>query len=244
MPEPRLRHFDAELDDLKNQLLEMGALVASSVHRSILALTEKSEDLAHQVLRDEARVDAMEIQIDDAATRLIATQQPVARDMRLIVVAIKINTELERMGDLAANITERSLATMHLPAVSGELNSDIKELSLIVEHMVLSVLDAFVKQDEEAARNIIASDDSVDRLRTKIGDALIERMQKDPEVIPRALSLMFNSRSLERISDHATNIAEEVIFLVKGIDVRHRYGSYRDAAENGAEASDSATLNG
>ena len=114
-----LRRFDAELEDLKKQLLEMGALVASSVHRSILALTERSEDLAHQVLRDESRVDQMEIQIDDMATRLIATQQPVARDMRLIVVAIKVNTELERMGDLAANITERSLATMHLPRVAG-----------------------------------------------------------------------------------------------------------------------------
>ncbi len=222
------RHFDTELDELKNQLLEMGALVASSVHRSILALTEKSEDLAHQVLRDESRVDQMEIQIDDFATRLIATQQPVARDMRLIVVAIKINTELERMGDLAANITERSLATMHLPRIAGIAFDDIKELASIVEHMVLSVLDAFVKQDEQAARNIMASDDSVDRLRTKIGDQLITAMQRDTEVIPRALNLMFNARSLERISDHATNIAEEVIFLVKGVDVRH-------GANNGSE---------
>ncbi len=221
--QPVLRHFDAELDELKNQLLEMGGLVASSVHRSILALTERSEDLAHQVLRDESRLDQMEIQIDDFATRLIATQQPVARDMRLIVVAIKINTELERMGDLAANITERSLATMHLPRVEGVSYADIQELASIVEHMVLSVLDSFVKQDEELARNIMASDDSVDRLRTKIGDQLIGCMQRDTEVIPRALNLMFNARSLERISDHATNIAEEVIFLVKGVDVRHGY---------------------
>ena len=228
---PAVRHFDAELDDLKNQLLEMGGLVASSVHRSILALTETSEDLAHQVLRDESRVDQMEIQIDDFATRLIATQQPVARDMRLIVVAIKINTELERMGDLAANITERSLATMHQPRIAGISFDDINELASIVEHMVLSVLDAFVKQDEQAARNIMASDASLDRLRTKIRDQLIACMQRDTEVIPRALNLMFNARSLERISDHATNIAEEVIFLVKGVDVRHGV-----AAVDGAEA--------
>ncbi len=228
-----LRRFDAELDDLKHQLLEMGALVASSVHRSILALTEKSEDLAHQVLRDESRVDQFEIQIDDMATRLIATQQPVARDMRLIVVAIKINTELERMGDLAANITERSLATMHQPRIDGNTYHDIRELSSLVEHMVLSVLDSFVKQDEQSARNIMASDDAVDRLRTKIGDELVGKMQEDPEIIPRALNLMFNARSLERISDHATNIAEEVIFLVKGVDVRHRFSAEREVTEAG-----------
>ncbi len=224
------RHFDAELEDLKSQLLEMGSLVASSVHRSILALTEESEDLAHQVLRDEARIDQMEIQIDDFATRLIATQQPVARDMRLIVVAIKINTELERMGDLAAGITERSLATMHQAHI-GDSYADFKELSSIVEHMVLSALDSFVKQDEQAARNILASDDAVDRLRSKIGDALVRTMQSDPASIPRLLNHIFNARSLERISDHATNIAEEVIFLVKGIDVRHRMGVDREIAE-------------
>jgi phosphate transport system protein len=229
----RVRHFDAELEELKGQLLEMGGLVASSVHRSILALTEQSEDLAHQVFRDESRVDQMEIQIDDLATRLIATQQPVARDMRLIVVAIKINTELERMGDLAVNITERSLASMHLPRLDGGLYNDINELASLVEHMVLAVLDAFVKQDAEAARNLMASDDSVDKLRGKIGQELIERMQKDPEIIPRALNIMFNSRSLERIADHATNIAEEVIFMVKGVDVRHRFGAEREL-ENAA----------
>jgi phosphate transport system protein len=225
---PRVRHFDAELEDLKSQLLEMGGLVASSVHRSILALTERSEDLAHQVFRDESRVDQMEIQIDDFATRLIATQQPVARDMRLIVVAIKINTELERMGDLAVNITERSLAVMHLPRMDGDLYRQINELASLVEQMVLTVLDAFVKQDAEIARELMTSDNSVDKLRSAIGEELIARMQKDPAIIPRALNLMFNSRSLERIADHATNIAEEVIFLVKGVDVRHRFGAERE----------------
>ena len=227
----RSRPFDVDLDQLKSMLLEMGALVASSVHRSILAQTERSEDLAHQVFRDESRVDLAEIQIDDFATKLIATQQPVARDMRLIVAAIKINTELERMGDLAVNITERSLAMMHLPRMNDSLYADIAELASMVEHMVLSVLDAFVKQDAEAARNLMASDDAVDRLRSKIGNELIERMQSAPETIPRALNLMFNSRSLERIADHATNIAEEVIFLINGTDVRHRFSIGRDGSE-------------
>ena len=228
MPEPRIRPFDYELDELRNMLLEMGALVASSVHRSVLVLTERSEDIAHQVLRDEARVDQMEIQIDDLATKLIATQQPVARDMRFIVSAIKIDTELERMGDLAVNITERSLAVMNLPILDGPVYADINELSTLVEHMVLSVLDAFVKQDYDAARGLLASDDMVDKLRAKIGHDLIVQMQHNPELIPRLLNLMFNARSLERIADHATNIAEEVIFLINGSDVRHRLGAERE----------------
>ncbi len=228
MAEPRIRPFDYELDELRNMLLEMGSLVASSVHRSILVLTERSEDIAHQVLRDEARVDQMEIQIDDLATKLIATQQPVARDMRFIVSAIKINTELERMGDLAANITERSLAVMNLPVIDGPVYTDINDLATLVEHMVLAVLDSFVKQDYEAARGLVASDDMVDRLRAKIGNELVLQMQQNTDLIPRLLNLMFNSRSLERIADHATNIAEEVIFLINGSDVRHRFGAERD----------------
>ena len=228
MAEPRIRPFDYELDELRNMLLEMGGLVASSVHRSILVLTERSEDIAHQVLRDEARVDQMEIQIDDLATKLIATQQPVARDMRFIVSAIKINTELERMGDLAVNITERSLAVMNLPALDGPVYVDINELATLVEHMVLSVLDSFVKQDYDAARELLTSDDMVDKLRAKIGKELIVQMQQNTELIPRLLNLIFNARSLERIADHATNIAEEVIFLINGSDVRHRYGADRE----------------
>jgi len=228
MAEPRIRPFDYELDELRNMLLEMGGLVASSVHRSILVLTERSEDIAHQVLRDEARVDQMEIQIDDLATKLIATQQPVARDMRFIVSTIKINTELERMGDLAVNITERSLAIMNLPALDGPVYSDINELATLVEHMVLAVLDSFVKQDYDAARDLLASDDMVDKLRAKIGKELVVQMQQNTELIPRLLNLIFNSRSLERIADHATNIAEEVIFLINGSDVRHRFGAERD----------------
>lgn len=234
-PSEPVRQFEIELQELHNQLLEMGALVASSVHRSILALTDKSEDLAHQVLRDESRVDQMEIQIDELATRLIATQQPVARDMRLIVVAIKINTELERMGDLAVNITERSLSLMHQPRVNEAIYHDIVELSNMVEHMVMSCLDAFVKQDTDAARNIVAADDTVDRLRTKIGQQLITIMQADPQIIPFALHLMFSARSLERIADHATNIAEEVVFLVKGIDVRHRLAKPAEIEASGRD---------
>jgi phosphate transport system protein len=216
------RHFELQLEDLKQRLSEMGALVAFSVHRSILALTEQNEDYASQVLRDEARVDQMEIQIDDLATRLIALNAPVARDMRFVVVVIKINTELERMGDLAVSLTERSLAAMHQPRVGGTVYDDLKTLASLVQQMVLGALEAFVKQDPERGREIIVSDDAVDRLRSKIGDDLEALMKQSQDSIPRALSLILSARNLERIADHATNIAEEVIFLVKGIDVRHR----------------------
>ncbi len=215
-----MRPFELELEALNQQILEMGGLVASSVHRSVLSLTEKSEDLAHQVLRDESRIDAMEIQIDDFTMRIMARNQPVARDMRLVIAAIKITTDLERMGDLAANIVERSLTTMNLPPVTNKI--DIARLCSMVENMVLGVLDSFVKQDSEAAQRIIASDDEVDQLRNTMSKELIGCMQSDPSSILRALDMLFIARSLERIADHATNIAEDVIFLVQGIDVRHQ----------------------
>jgi phosphate transport system protein len=215
-----LRPFELELESLNQQLLEMGALVASSVHRSVLSLTEKSEDLAHQVLRDEARIDAMEMQIDDFTSRIMARNQPVARDMRLVIAAIKITTDLERMGDLAANIVERSLSLMHQPPLDA--NIDIGRLCSMVENMVMGVLDSFVKQDSDAAAQIMSADDAVDQLRNEISKELLNCMQNDPSSIVKALDMLFIARGLERIADHATNIAEDVIFLVQGIDVRHQ----------------------
>jgi phosphate transport system protein len=215
-----LRPFELELESLNQQLLEMGALVASSVHRSVLSLTEKSEDLAHQVLRDEARIDAMEMQIDDFTSRIMARNQPVARDMRLVIAAIKITTDLERMGDLAANIVERSLSLMYQPPLDAKI--DIGRLCSMVENMVMGVLDSFVKQDSDAAAQIMSADDAVDQLRNDISKELLSCMQNDPSSITKALDMLFIARGLERIADHATNIAEDVIFLVQGIDVRHQ----------------------
>jgi len=214
-----MRRLETDLQQLNQQLLEMGALVASSVHRSALSLMDNNEVLAHQVIRDEARVDQMEIQIDDLATSMIALTQPVARDMRFITVAIKINTDLERMGDLALGIVERSLSLMHQARLDALAR--IPELAQLVESMVLGSLDSFVKRDDEMARTILSSDDAVDNQRNLITQELIVAMQKDPSIIPRAIDLITVARNLERIADHATNIAEEVIFLVKGEDVRH-----------------------
>jgi phosphate transport system protein len=215
-----MRPFEEEFKVLNDALQEMGALVAQSVHRSVLSLTEKNEDYAHQVLRDEARIDQLEIQIDDLVGSIIARDSPVARDMRFVVVAIKINTDLERMGDMAVGIVERSLAAMHQPDLPIAVN--FTEIANMVESMVLTSLDAFVKRDPQLARGIIDSDDSIDKLRNVLTRQMIELMKKDPAHIELALDYILIARRLERIADHATNIAEDVIFMVKGIDVRHR----------------------
>jgi phosphate transport system protein len=214
-----LRPFEEEFELLNEALQEMGALVAHSIHRSVLSLIEKNRDYAHQVIRDEARVDQMEIQIDDLATSLIVREQPVARDMRFVVVAIKINTDLERMGDLAVNVVERSLGLMDKPLPH---TLDFAPISTLVESMVLSSLDSFVKRDVQIARGILASDDAVDLARKQVEQQVVKIMQADPATIPDAVDYLIVARSLERIADHATNIAEDVIFLVQGVDVRHR----------------------
>lgn len=215
-----MRPFEEDLKQLNDMLQEMGALVARSIQRSVLALAEKNEDYAHQVIRDESRVDQMEIQIDDAATSLIVREQPVARDMRLVVSAIKISTDLERMGDLAVHIAERALSLMTQPPLPEFIN--FLELSSMVESMVLGSLESFVKRDAAIARNILEMDNAVDKARNGIQRQLIELMQREPSTVSRAVEVLIIARKLERIGDHATNIAEDVIFLTQGIDVRHR----------------------
>jgi phosphate transport system protein len=215
-----LRPFEEEFQLLNNALQEMGSLVAHSIHRSVLSLVEKNEDYAHQVIRDESRVDQMEIQIDDMTASLIVREQPVARDMRLIVAAIKISTDLERMGDLAVHIAERSLYLIPQPQLPESIN--IPDLANLVESMVLGSLDGFVKRDAGVARNILEADNAVDKARNVIQRQLIELMQQDSTTVPRALEYLVVARKLERIGDHATNIAEDVIFLAQGVDVRHQ----------------------
>ena len=215
-----MRPFEEEFQLLNDTLLEMGSLVAQSVHRSVFSLVERNEDFAHQVIRDESRIDQMEIQIDDCAASLIVREQPVARDMRFVVVAIKINTDLERMGDLAVNIVERALGLMKQPPLPERVN--FADMANVVESMVLGSLDAFVKRDALVAHRILASDDAVDKLRNSIQNQLVALMQRDPSTVPRALDYLIIARSLERIADHATNIAEDVIFLAQGVDVRHQ----------------------
>jgi phosphate transport system protein len=214
-----MRHFLAELEELQQRLLEMGGLVESAISNSVLALSERSEAHALQVLTREARINQMEIEIDDFAVSLLALQQPMARDLRFLTVAIKINSDLERMGDLAVNIVQRALSLMRQPLVKPLI--DIPQLARLAESMVHKSLDAFVRRDAELAREVLLSDDAVDDLRDAIYEELVNFMERDPSTVSRSLDLIFIARNLERIADHATNIAEDVVFLVQGVDVRH-----------------------
>ncbi|HLH04527.1 MAG TPA: phosphate signaling complex protein PhoU [Bryobacteraceae bacterium] len=214
-----MRHFEQELEKLKAKLLEMSALVESAIYRSVQGVVEKSEDLAQQVLRNEARVNQLEIEIDDMAISLLALQAPLAIDLRLITAAIKINNDLERMGDLSASIAQSALALMREPVIRPMI--DIPHIAGLAQSMVRKALDAFVNRDAEMARSVLASDDAVDNMRTASFHELMSFMEKNPQQIPQALWLLSVIRNLERIADHATNIAEDVLFMVKGIDVRH-----------------------
>jgi phosphate transport system protein len=214
-----MRHFEQELEELKGKLLEMSALVEAAVQRSVAAVAQKDRSAAEQVLRDEARINQLEMEIDEFAINLLATQQPLAADLRLVVAALKINTDLERMGDLSVSIAQRAVSLLSEPVIRPIV--DIRHMSSLVESMVRKSLDAFVANDADMARSVLASDDAVDSLRTASYHELISFMEKDPHNIPQALDLIGITRSLERIADHSTNIAEDVLFLVKGIDVRH-----------------------
>jgi len=219
-----LRHFSIELDELHALLLQMGELVESSIRRSVQSLVERDKELAKAVMRDEPRVNQMQVEIDSKTTRLLALNQPVARDLRFLTATLKINTDLERMGDLAVNIAERAIALINLPAVKPLV--DIPKMAALAQNMLLKSLEAFVRAYADLAQSILPSDDEVDALKDSVYQELVELMQRDPVTIPAAVDLIFVARNLERIADHATNIAEDVIFLAKGIDVRHHMADH------------------
>jgi phosphate transport system protein len=212
-------HFREELDELQNKLIEMGALVESSIRDSVGALVDQDEDKAKEVMWNEALINQKEIEVDDLGTRLLALFQPMARDLRFITAAIKMNNDLERMGDLAVNITQRALTLMHEPPMKPLV--DIPRMAGLAQSMVHRALDAFMRNDAETAREVLLADDEVDDMRDAVYDELLALMQEQHSTIHRSVSLMFIAQDLERIADHATNIAEDVLFLVKGIDVRH-----------------------
>jgi phosphate transport system protein len=217
-----MRHFVTDLTDLQNKLLEMGGLVEASIRSSTRSLVERNEALARTVWEVEARINQMDIDIDEFATRLLATQQPVARDLRFLTAAIKINSDLERMGDLAINIAERSLSLIRR-SDEVKLMIDVPHMSRVVESMVHKSLDAFVQRDSELARSVLLADDEVDDLKNGVYRELLALTEAGKAPVPAAFDLIFVAHNLERIADHATNIAEDVLFLVKGIDVRHHH---------------------
>jgi phosphate transport system protein len=214
-----LRHFEIALDELRTSLLDMSQLVESSIQSSVSAVLRQDLTFSEQTFTNEARINRLQIEIDDRATRLLALEQPVARDLRFITSAIKINNDLERMGDEAVNIAQRADPLARQAPLLTSI--DIARLAQLTQSMVHNALEAFVTRLPDLARNVLASDDSVDDAQEAIDQQLLARMQTDPTTIPPCVNLMFIAHSLERIADHATNIAEDVLFLVRGVDVRH-----------------------
>jgi len=214
-----VRHFAQELEELNQAVLQMGGFVESSMHCSVQALQERDERLANRIIEDEPRINQMEMDIDSRVTRLLALQQPVARDLRFLTSVLKINGDLERVGDLAVHIARRTLSLIHRPPMKDI--GDIPKMAALAEDMLHKSLDAFVKQDAELAESVLPVDAEVNELRDRVFTEVVQVMQTEPDNVPSALDLMFVARHLERTADHSTNIAEDVIFLVRGEDVRH-----------------------
>jgi phosphate transport system protein len=214
-------HFESELQALKNRLLNMGALVEERVHGAIQALMERNLGAAEAIVRGDQEVNELQIEIDERCLRLFALQQPMASDLRLITAAMKINADLERIGDQAVNIAEQSVRILAHPPLKPQI--DLPRMAEIAERMTRESLDAFVRKDAALARAILTRDDEVDQLKDHVFRVLLTYMMADPGTIERALSLILVSRHIERIADHATNIAEDVIFVVEAKDVRHHH---------------------
>lgn len=214
------RHFDEELGLLKKDLLTMASMVEDAIHKSVESLRLRDKKLAQAVINDDHMIDTIELIIEENCMRLLALRQPMAVDLRFITTGMKINAELERIADLAVNICQGSIRLSEEPILKPLI--DIPRLSDLAEKMVKGSIDAFVKRDERLARKVILDDATADGIRTLVYEELInDYMIKDPAAIRRAVSFLLITRNLERICDHATNIAEDVIYLVKAKVVKH-----------------------
>ena len=214
-----VRHFQEELEQLKTRLLEMGGMAEEQVRVVIKGLVERDNHLIDRAMTGDEPLNAMHIEIDGRCFTLLALYQPMAADLRAIVAAFKINTDLERVGDLSVNIAEAARRYVQRPPVKKLI--DIPRMAGIAQSMLRDSLDAFVRRDMQLAQKVLSEDDKLDALKTQIFRELLTYMLQDPGTIEPALDLILISRHLERIGDHATNIAEDVIFIVSARDVRH-----------------------
>jgi phosphate transport system protein len=214
------KHLERDLDNLQRDLLALASSVEEAIHKATHALQEREPRLAQEVIEGDSAIDEEENQIEDECLKMLALHQPVAVDLRRIVSALKINTELERMADLAEDIAERATHLAHLAEVP--VSSKLQRMTDVTTAMVRQSLDAFVNLDARLARVVCRLDDEVDRFNHDIIEELIEFMQKAPELVEPGLSMFSAVRHLERIADHATNIAEDVVYLVEGEIIRHR----------------------
>jgi phosphate transport system protein len=222
MSERIVPHFQDELDELKTRLLEMGGLAEDRVRSAVQGVVERDAALVERVLTGDTPINQLHIEIDNRCFRMLALYQPMAVDLRAIVSAVKINTDLERVGDLAVNIAEAVRRYMRHPPVKELI--DIPRMAEIAQHMLRDSLDAYVRRDTQLAHAVLNEDDKLDALKQQVFRELLTYMLQDPSTIEPALDLILISRHLERIGDHATNVAEDVIFMVSARDVRHHAG--------------------
>ena len=213
------RHFDDELADLKTTLLRMAGLAEDQIDKALTALVTRDSDLARKVIERDHQVNALDVEIDEECIRLLALHQPAARDLRLVTTAMKISTELERISDLAENVSERTIELNEEPQLKPYI--DIPLMGKMARTMVKESIDAFVKDDSTLARKVLADDDFVDDLMEQLFRELLSFMLEDTRTISRAIRLSFIAKYLERMADHATNIAELVVYLVEGKIIRH-----------------------
>jgi phosphate transport system protein len=219
MAERLVPHFQEELQQLKTRLLEMGGLAEDRVRSAVQALVERDAAVVDRVLAGDGPINQLHIEIDSRCFKLLALHQPMAVDLRAIVSAVKINTDLERVGDLAINIAEAVKRYMRHAPVKELI--DIPRMADIAQRMLRDALDAYVRRDTALAQAVLNEDDALDSLKTQVFRELLTYMLADPSTIEPALDLILISRHLERIGDHATNVAEDVIFMVSARDVRH-----------------------
>jgi phosphate transport system protein len=212
-------HFQEELEHLKTRLLEMGGLAEDRLRTVVRALVERDPALVDRVIGGDGPINHLHIEVDSRCFKLLALHQPMAVDLRAIVSAVKINTDLERVGDLAVNIAEAVRRYLQHAPVKELI--DIPRMADIAQRMLRDALDAFVRRDTTLARSVLNEDDQLDSLKTQVFRELLTYMLQDPSTIEPALDLILISRHLERIGDHATNVAEDVIFMVSARDVRH-----------------------
>ena len=213
------RHFDEELKHLKQRLLHMADTTQEMVGLSVKALVERKESLAKEVFSLEETVNHMEIEIEDAVLKLLALRQPAAGDLRLLTAILKINNDLERVADQAVNISETAVYLLKEPPLKPLI--DIPHMAALAQKMIKNSLDAFVNQNAALARQVCMDDDEVDRLNDQVFRELLTYMMEDPKSITRAVDLILVSRNIERVADHATNICEDVIFIIDGTNIKH-----------------------
>ena len=212
-------HFRKELEELKENLIRMATMVEEAINNAVQSLVRRDSDLAQKAFEAEDKINTMDIDINTECLNLLALRQPMAIDLRFITSALKIITDLERMGDQAINIAERAVSLNQEPQIKPYI--DIPKMAEIAQSMVKDVLDAFVNGDSKLARSVCERDDLVDGLNDQVFRELLTYMMSDPKTIKRAVQLMIVCRCLERIADHATNIAEDVIFMVDALVIKH-----------------------